>query len=66
MGEKGQVVIPAEARKAMNLKKGERLLVFGMGKEMFAFTKFSQLQTFTKHLTAKLGELQEIIKENDK
>ena len=30
LGEKGQVVIPAEARKVMGIKKGDKLLVFGI------------------------------------
>src|SRR5438105_4586088 len=39
IGEKGQVVIPAEARKAMDLKTSDKLLVFGMGKSMVAIAK---------------------------
>ena len=35
IGEKGQVVIPKEAREDLKLKKGDKLLVFGMG-EMIA------------------------------
>ncbi|MHB1769469.1 MAG: AbrB/MazE/SpoVT family DNA-binding domain-containing protein [Minisyncoccota bacterium] len=31
VGERGQTVIPAEARKDMKLKTGDKLLVFGMG-----------------------------------
>jgi len=32
IGERGQVVIPAEARRAMKLKQGDKLIVIG-GKE---------------------------------
>ena len=39
VGEKGQTVIPAEAREAMKLKKGDKLLVFGMGCDMITFSK---------------------------
>lgn len=29
VGERGQIVIPAEARKALNINSGDKLLVFG-------------------------------------
>jgi AbrB family looped-hinge helix DNA binding protein len=41
IGEKGQVVIPAEARKSLGLVRGDKLLVFGMGREMLALAKLS-------------------------
>jgi AbrB family looped-hinge helix DNA binding protein len=50
IGEKGQVVIPAEARKALGLVPGEKLLVFGMGREMLALAKLSNLERFAAHL----------------
>lgn len=64
LGEKGQVVIPAEARSAMGLKKGEKLLVFGLGGEMLAFAKVSDLKKFASHLASRLDTLQEIMKKN--
>ncbi|MDD2751639.1 MAG: AbrB/MazE/SpoVT family DNA-binding domain-containing protein [Candidatus Omnitrophica bacterium] len=30
VGERGQLVIPAELRKALNIKSGEQLMVFAM------------------------------------
>jgi AbrB family looped-hinge helix DNA binding protein len=41
IGEKGQVVIPAEARKSLGSEPGEKLLVFGTGREMLALAKLS-------------------------
>src|SRR3989344_1637301 len=38
VGEKGQIVIPQEARKNMKLKRGDRLLVFGMDNDMHKLT----------------------------
>lgn len=64
LGERGQVVIPAEAREAMNLKKGEKLLVFGMGPEMLALTKLAKLEEFESHLASRLAAIREILKKN--
>lgn len=64
LGEKGQVVIPAEARTAMDLKKGEKLLVMGMGREMLVLAKLSGLKKFTSELSDKLTMLEEIIKKS--
>jgi len=65
IGEKGQVVIPAEAREAMKLNKGDKLLVFGMGHDMIAFTKLSQVEQFASHLSQKLESIREIIKKTN-
>lgn len=64
LGEKGQIVIPAEAREAMGIKKGEKLLVFGMGCDMLAFSKLSKVEQFTSHLSGRLGAIREIIKKS--
>lgn len=64
LGEKGQVVIPAEARKAMNIEKGDKLLVFGMGCDMIAFSKLSKIEQFASHLAGRLDAIREIIKKS--
>ncbi len=64
VGEKGQIVIPAEARAAMKLKKGEKLLVFGTGRDMLAITKFTGLAQMAAHLTTKLSEIQKILRQD--
>jgi len=61
IGEKGQVVIPKEAREDLKLKKGEKLLVFGMG-EMITLMKFSNLKKFMGYLEKHLKSLKEIVK----
>jgi len=66
VGEKGQVVIPAEARESMKLKKGDKLLVFGMGDDMIAFSKISQLEKFASHLSERLEAIRAIIKKSAK
>ena len=64
LGEKGQVVIPSEAREAMGLKKGEKLLVFGMGCDMLSFTKLSKVEQFASHLSGRLDAIRKIIKKS--
>ena len=64
LGEKGQVVIPAEAREAMGLKKGDKLLVFGMGCDMLAFSKLSKVEQFASHLAGRLDAIRGIIKKS--
>lgn len=61
IGEKGQVVIPAEAREAMGLKKGDKLLVFGMGCDMVALSKLSKVEQFASHLSGRLDAIREVI-----
>lgn len=62
VGEKGQVVIPAEAREAMGIKKGDKLLVFGMGCDMVALSKLSKVEQFASHLSGRLDAIREVIK----
>lgn len=64
IGEKGQVVIPAEARKAMDIKKGEKLLVFGFGKNALVFCKLSNLKKMASHLSERLDKIQDILKKS--
>ena len=64
VGEKGQVVIPSKARKTMGLKKGEKLLVFGMGCDMVALTKLSKVEQFASHLSGRLDAIREVIKKS--
>ena len=64
IGERGQIVIPSEAREAMGLKKGDKLLVFSMGSDMLSLSKLSNLEKFASHLSEKLQKLQHILKTN--
>ncbi len=64
IGKKGQMVVPIEARKSMNVKEGEKLLVFGMGKDMIAVMKFSQVEEFASMLSKKLKTVNDILKKN--
>ncbi len=61
IGERGQIVIPQEARKLLKLKNSDKLLVFGMGTDMLVLTKVSHLQKFAKKLSDKLSKLETVI-----
>lgn len=62
LGGKGQVVIPNDARKNMKLKKGDHLLVFGMGEDMVVLAKLSQIEKIASRLSAKLKIIDDIMK----
>ena len=64
IGEKGQVVIPHKAREAMGLKKEDKLLVFGMGCDMVAFSKLSKVEQLASHLSGRLDAIREVIKKS--
>ena len=66
LGEKGQAVIPAEAREVMGIKKGEKLLVFGMGNDMLVLSKLSNLEKFASHLADRLKTIRAIMKKTSK
>lgn len=62
VGEKGQIVIPQEARKNLKLKKGDKLLVFGPHDDMLAIAKLSHIEKITSHLSKKLKMFNDITK----
>ncbi len=62
IGEKGQIVIPSEARKDMGFRKKEKLLVFGVDKDMLVVIKLSKVEQFASLLSRRLGAIKNIIK----
>jgi AbrB family looped-hinge helix DNA binding protein len=66
LGKKGQVVIPAAARSAIKAKKGEKLLVFGLGKDVVVLLKASNLESLASHLLRRVSMIQGIIKKSRK
>ncbi|MHB8994238.1 MAG: AbrB/MazE/SpoVT family DNA-binding domain-containing protein [Armatimonadota bacterium] len=59
VGERGQVVIPAEARERLDIQPGDKLLVFshpaGWG---VAFCRFDRMQEAQAELTHVLAEIE--------
>lgn len=61
LGEKGQVVIPSDARAKLDIKKGEKMLVFGMGSDMLVFAKLENLAKIEEHLAKQLATIRQIM-----
>ena len=66
LGEKGQVVIPLEARAEAKLKRGAKLLVFRPRDDTLVCTKAANLERFASHLEARLKVLKTMIKKTKK
>ena len=62
IGEKGQLVVPVEARAAMGLNKSDKLLVFGMGDDILMLAKLSNLEKFATHIAGRLEALNDVIR----
>jgi AbrB family looped-hinge helix DNA binding protein len=59
IGEKGQIVIPHEARKKMNLQKGEKLIVFEAHEGMLGLTRITEIEKAAAKLSGYVKSLQE-------
>jgi AbrB family looped-hinge helix DNA binding protein len=63
VGTKGQVVIPADARDALNIQPGDRLYVVGsQEKKWIGFIKEEQLRDMLDHLTNNIEQYKDILK----
>lgn len=56
VGERGQIVIPREARDKFNIKAGDTLLVLGDEKWGIAVTKSDVLQEFASDIFQKMED----------
>lgn len=64
IGTKGQVVIPAEARKELDLKEGDKLYVIGSEKGHFiGLVKEEQLRKLISKLTGNVETLLAALKD---
>jgi AbrB family looped-hinge helix DNA binding protein len=62
VGTKGQVVIPADARDAFDIKPGDRLYVVGSGNAgWIGFLKEEQLRAMVEHLTDNIEQYRSVI-----
>ena len=64
VGEKGQVVIPSEARTKMKLAKGEKLLVFGRGGQALILVKLAGVEKLTEQLSQHLSVFKKAIQKH--
>lgn len=62
VGERGQIVIPAEARKALEIHTGDRLFIMGHpSREGLVMFKVEAMRDFLNHLAANLSMIDEDI-----
>jgi len=64
VGERGQIVIPQEARKDLKIKRGNKFLVLG-GPKMVVLAKMDGLTQLAKHLSRKLSYIQRALKKKE-
>ena len=63
VGERGQVAIPAEARRDLDITPNTKLLVFsGPNETALMFIKADSVTEFITHATARLSQLEQILK----
>jgi AbrB family looped-hinge helix DNA binding protein len=63
VGTKGQVVIPADCRDALDIQAGDRLYVVGsQEKKWVGFIKEEQLRDMLDHLTNNIEQYKDILK----
>jgi AbrB family looped-hinge helix DNA binding protein len=64
VGERGQIVIPAEARQSLDIKPGDKLLIFSglHGGHAMAVMKAEQVAGYVERAMAKLSQMEELAK----
>jgi len=64
ISERGQIVIPAEARREMGLEPGTRLLIFGpVGRGALTLMTADMVTRFVRHAMERLSEFEQLVKE---
>jgi AbrB family looped-hinge helix DNA binding protein len=64
VGERGQVAIPADARRTLDIKPGTKLLFFtNANKGGLFMVKAEELGRLLEHLTNKAQNIEQLIKE---
>lgn len=64
VGSKGQIVIPAEARKALNIKPGDRIIIMSgppHAKRMLSIIPEDEFSEFLKHFEEHLIKMKKVI-----
>lgn len=54
VGEKGQFVIPSDARKDLNIKSGDKLLIFGSPNQVMAVIKADDITDLVTGLSEQI------------
>ena len=64
VSERGQVVIPQEARTALGIETGDKLLVFKAHEGAIILSKVSAFEKMAQKLADRQDEIAKIVKEN--
>ncbi len=66
VGERGQIVIPAEARRDMQIAPGERLIILGSPQENgLMITKVGPILQLMSRVRERMSQFESIIKTDD-
>jgi AbrB family looped-hinge helix DNA binding protein len=57
VGERGQIVIPAEVRKSYRIKAGDKLIVIAKSEGPIGLIPAHQLNEFLAHMTEMLAKI---------
>jgi len=60
VGERGQIVIPAETRKVYGIKSGDRLIVFAKPGSPIGLVPAEQFNDFLNHMTEMLEKIKKV------
>lgn len=67
VGERGQIVIPAGARQALEIKPGDKLLIFsGLHGNALNVMKSEQVTRFVSRAMERLSKIEELAREEEK
>lgn len=61
IGERGQVVIPADVRKEMNLETGDKLITFSKDEKVLIMMKAEEVEKMLGRMTKKVKELKKTL-----
>jgi AbrB family looped-hinge helix DNA binding protein len=64
VSDKGQVVIPVEARNALGLEKGEKLLVMGIDQNGLMLMKVSAFEQMSAEMAKRQSFLDNVLKKS--
>lgn len=64
VGERGQIVVPAGARQALDIKPGDKLLIFsGLHGNALSVMKSEQVTEFVSRAMERLSKIEELARE---
>ncbi|HSE29175.1 MAG TPA: AbrB/MazE/SpoVT family DNA-binding domain-containing protein [Candidatus Saccharimonadales bacterium] len=67
VGTKGQIVIPQEAREALNIQTGDKLIIIGLkDRGMLGVCPVSSFETFINQATTRLETIKTAVEQSKK